>query len=141
MQDICGRIDLEDTFVMIKPDGVRRGLIGDVVSRFERRGLTIESMRLETLTRVKAEEHYIEHRGKPFYEPLVEYVTSGPVVLMIISGNDAVAVCRATIGATNPGEAAPGSIRGDLALEISENVVHGSDSLASAEREIRLYFQ
>jgi len=132
---------LEDTFVMIKPDGVRRGLIGDVVSRFERRGLTIESMRLETLTRVKAEEHYIEHRGKPFYEPLVEYVTSGPVVLMIISGNDAVAVCRATIGATNPGEAAPGSIRGDLALEISENVVHGSDSLASAEREIRLYFQ
>lgn len=131
---------MEDTFVMIKPDGVRRGLIGDVVSRFEKRGLTIKAMRLETLSMAKAEEHYGEHKGKPFYGPLVEYVTSGPVVLMVISGNNAVAVCRATIGATNPGEAAPGSIRGDLALQISENVVHGSDSPASAAREIKLYF-
>lgn len=131
---------MEDTFVMIKPDGVRRALIGDVVSRFEKRGLVIKALRLETLTRAKAEEHYAEHKGKPFYEPLVDYVTSGPVVLMIISGNEAVAVCRATIGATNPGDAAPGSIRGDLALQISENVVHGSDSSASAAREIKLYF-
>ncbi|TLM79516.1 MAG: nucleoside-diphosphate kinase [Actinobacteria bacterium] len=125
---------------MIKPDAVARGLAGAIISRFERTGLTIERMELGTVAREQAEANYAEHAGKPFYEGLVAYITSGPVVRMVVSGPDAVAVCRKLMGATNPAEAAPGTIRGDFGLTLDANVVHGSDSPASAEREIAIFF-
>lgn len=128
------------TFVMIKPDGVRRGLIGEIISRIEAAGLSIEQMRLEQLSRKTVEENYQEHRGKDFFEPTVAYVTSGPVVLMVVAGTGAVPIMRKLMGATNPADAAPGTIRGDFALDISANVIHGSDSPASASREIELFF-
>lgn len=131
---------IEKTFVMIKPDGVRKGLTGEIISRFERRGLTIERLDKKTLTREEAERLYEVHRGKSFFEELVSYVTSGPVVLMVVSGPSAVSVVRTMLGATNPQEALPGTIRGDFALEISENIIHGSDSIESAEREISIFF-
>lgn len=131
---------MEKTYVMIKPDAVARGLIGRIVDRFESAGLTIERMELAALTRQQAEANYAEHAGKPFYEGLVSYVTSGPVVKMIVVGPGAVAVCRKLMGATDPAQAAPGTIRGDYGLELDANVVHGSDSLASAEREIAIFF-
>jgi nucleoside-diphosphate kinase len=131
----------ERTFVAIKPDGVERGHIGEVILRFERRGLRIVGMKLMTLAKPSAEEHYGEHKGKPFYEGLVSYITSGPIVAMVLEGKKAVSVARNVIGATNPADAAPGTIRGDLALEIGRNVVHGSDSPASAEREIKIFFK
>lgn len=131
---------IEKTFVMIKPDGVRKGLTGEIISRFERRGLTIERLNKKTLTREEAERLYEVHRGKSFFEELVNYVTSGPVVLMVVSGPSAVSVVRTMLGATNPQEALPGTIRGDFALEISENIIHGSDSIESAEREISIFF-
>jgi nucleoside-diphosphate kinase len=131
----------ERTFVAIKPDGVERGHIGEVILRFERRGLRIVGMKLMTLAKSSAEEHYGEHKGKPFYEGLVSYITSGPIVAMVLEGKKAVSVARNVIGATNPADAAPGTIRGDLALEIGRNVVHGSDSPASAEREIKIFFK
>jgi nucleoside-diphosphate kinase len=130
----------QKTYVMIKPDAVRRGLIGRVVSRFEDAGLKVERMELGTLTREQAAANYAEHEGKPFYEGLVAYITSGPVVKMVISGEESVKVCRKLMGATNPAEAAPGTIRGDFGLVMDENVIHGSDSPESAEREVGIFF-
>lgn len=132
--------NVEKTFVMIKPDGVRKGLTGEIISRFERRGLVIEKLLKKTLTREEAEDLYSIHKGKNFFEELVNYVTSGPVVLMVISGPQAVSVVRKMLGATDPKDALPGTIRGDFALDISENIIHGSDSLESAEREISIFF-
>ena len=125
---------------MVKPDGVARGLVGEIVSRIERRGLSIRAMRLLRVTPEQAGEHYAEHSEKPFYPGLVEFITSGPVVAMVIEGNAAVATVRGMMGATNPLDSAPGTIRGDYALVLSENIVHGSDSAANGEREIAIYF-
>lgn len=131
---------IEKTYSMIKPDGVRNGHIGEIVNRFERAGLKIERMELGMVTPELAAENYKEHEGKPFYEGLIAYITSGPVVKMVVSGEGAVKKCRALMGATNPAEAAPGTIRGDFGLTMDENVIHGSDSVASAEREIGVFF-
>jgi nucleoside-diphosphate kinase len=130
----------ERTLFMVKPDGVARGLVGEIVSRIERRGLSIRGMRLLHVTAEQAAEHYAEHSEKPFYPGLVEFITSGPVVAMVIEGDAAVATVRGMMGATNPLDSAPGTIRGDYALEIGENIVHGSDSPANGEREIAIYF-
>lgn len=131
---------MEKTFVMIKPDGVRRRLVGEIISRFEKRGLEIERLIKKELTREEAEELYSVHRGKPFFDDLIKYVTSGPVVLMVISGNSAISIVRKMLGATNPAEAEPGTIRGDFATDISENIIHGSDSYKTALREISIFF-
>ena len=131
---------IQKTYTMIKPDGVRNGHIGEIVNRFERAGLAIEQMRLEMVTPEQAKANYAEHEGKPFYEGLIAYVTSGPVVKMVVSGEGAVAKVRSLMGATNPADAAPGTIRGDFGLTMDENVIHGSDSTESAEREIGVFF-
>lgn len=131
---------IEKTYTMIKPDGVRNGHIGEIVNRFERAGLTIERMELCNLTPEQVKANYAEHEGKPFYEGLVAYILSGPVVKMCVSGEGAVKKVRTLMGATNPAEAAPGTIRGDFGLIMDENVIHGSDSVASAEREIGIFF-
>jgi nucleoside-diphosphate kinase len=128
------------TLVLIKPDGVRRGLIGEVVGRIERKGLEIERLELRTITRETAEQHYAEHTERPFFGELAEFITSGPLVAMVVAGSDAITCCRTLMGATNPVEATPGSIRGDFATVIGENIVHGSDSPESAEREIGIFF-
>jgi len=130
----------QKTYCMIKPDGVARGLIGRVLSRFEEVGLTIERMELGRVTPEQAAANYVEHAGKPFYEGLVAYVTSGPVVKMVVSGPEAVLIVRKLMGATNPKDAAPGTIRGDFGLVLDANIVHGSDSPESAEREIAIFF-
>jgi nucleoside-diphosphate kinase len=130
----------EKTFVAIKPDGVERGTIGEIIKRFERRGLRIVGLKLMTVPAQLAEEHYGEHKGKPFFGGLVSHITSGPIVAIVLEGKNAVSVARNVIGATNPADAAPGTIRGDLALDIGRNVVHGSDSNNSAKREIGLFF-
>ena len=130
----------ERTLVLVKPDGVARGLVGEVISRIERKGLAIERIELRRIARETAEQHYAEHVDKPFYPGLVEFITSGPLVAMVVAGADAVAATRQIMGATNPIEAAPGSIRGDFATEIGENIVHGSDSVANGEREIKIFF-
>lgn len=130
----------ESTLLIVKPDGVRRGLVGEILRRVEQKGLTIEEMRLFTIERETAEEHYGEHRQKPFYGELVEFITGGPVVVAKITGEDAIACWRTLMGPTDPVQAAPGSIRGDFATLIGENIVHGSDSAESAERELRLFF-
>jgi nucleoside-diphosphate kinase len=130
----------QSTFIMVKPDGVRRGLVGEVIRRIEAKGYVLDDMKLFTIDEALATEHYEEHTDKPFFRDLVSFVTSGPVVAMIVSGDDAVSGMRQIMGATNPLEAAPGSIRGDYATVITENIVHGSDSPASAEREIKLFF-
>jgi nucleoside-diphosphate kinase len=131
---------VERTFIMVKPNGVTRGLVGEVVRRFEQRGLTLRGMKLMRLSRELAERHYAEHVGKPFYESLVTFVISGPVVVMVWEGNEAITVARTMMGATDPVDAAPGTIRGDFATVMEENVVHGSDSPESAVREIGLFF-
>ena len=131
---------MERTFVMIKPDGVKAGLVGECIRRYEARGLALVDLRLDRLTADVARTHYGEHVGKPFFDSLVEHVTSGSVVLMVLEGEGAVAAARKTNGATSPLDAEPGSIRGDFALEITANVVHGSDSVATAEREIGIFF-
>ena len=131
---------MERTFVAIKPDGVQRGLIGDVISRLERRGLKLVAIRLMQVDEELAGRHYAEHVDRPFFASLVSFITSGPIVAMIWEANNAVALARQTMGATNPGEASPGTIRGDLGVDIGRNIVHGSDSLESAEREIGLFF-
>jgi len=131
---------IERTLVLVKPSGVARGLIGEVISRMERRGLTIKVARLLMVTREMAERHYAEHKGKDFYEELVAHITSGPVFAMVVEGPSAVSVVRRMTGATNPLEAAPGTIRGDYGLDTRRNVVHASDSIASAEREIAIFF-
>jgi nucleoside-diphosphate kinase len=128
------------TLILIKPDGVRRGLIGTVISRLEARGLRIIAMDLRTLEREVAEVHYGEHVGKPFFGPLIEFITSGPLVALVAEGPGVVDAFRSLAGATNPLAAAPGTIRGDHALQVTENVVHGSDSPESAEREIKIFF-
>src|SRR6187200_2256751 len=130
----------ERTLFMVKPDGVARGLVGEIVSRIERRGLSIRAMRLLWVSPEQAADHYSEHSEKPFYPGLVEFITSGPVVAMVIEGHSAVSTVRGMMGATNPLDSAPGTIRGDFALEIGENIVHGSDSKASARRELALFF-
>jgi nucleoside-diphosphate kinase len=132
--------EVQRTFVAIKPDGVQRGLIGDIVSRFEKKGLKIVGMKFMQVTKQLAENHYGEHKGKPFFEGLVGFITSGPILAMVLEGKDAIAVSRTVIGATNPVSAAPGTIRGDLALEIGRNIVHGSDGPESAKREIGIFF-
>jgi nucleoside-diphosphate kinase len=130
----------ERTLVLIKPDGVRRGLVGEVVSRIERKGLRIVAMDLRLVRRDLAEVHYAEHTGKPFYGSLVDFITSGPLVALVAEGPRAIEAFRAVAGATDPVRAAPGTIRGDYALEVQDNVVHGSDSPDSAEREIKIFF-
>jgi nucleoside-diphosphate kinase len=131
---------VERTFIMVKPNGVARGLVGDIVGRFERRGFVLRGMKLMVISRELAERHYAEHIGKPFFEPLVAFITSGPVVAMVWEGREAIRVARTMMGVTDPVEAAPGTIRGDLALSKEENVVHGSDGPESAAREIGLFF-
>lgn len=128
------------TFVMIKPDAVERGLIAQIIQRFEDTGLKIERLELGRVTAEQAEANYTEHQGKPFYEGLIAYITSGPVVKMVLSGPEAVMVVRKLMGATNPRDAAPGTIRGDYGLHLDANVVHGSDSPESAKREIGIFF-
>ncbi len=128
------------TLVLVKPDGVRRGLVGEVVSRLERKGLTLVAMQLRTLDRSLAEEHYAEHRDKPFFGDLVAFITGGPLVALVAEGPRAVEAVRTVMGVTDPVQATPGSLRGDYALEITENLVHGSDSSESAAREIGLFF-
>jgi nucleoside-diphosphate kinase len=130
----------ERTLILVKPDGVRRGLVGDVIARIERKGLKLVALELRTLERDVAETHYEEHREKPFFSSLVEFITGGPLVAMVVEGPRAIEAFRGLAGATDPVSAAPGTIRGDHALEIQENVVHGSDSTYSAEREIKLFF-
>ena len=130
----------EKTYTMIKPDGVRNGHIGQIVGRFENVGLKVERMELSQVSLEQAEANYAEHKGKPFYDGLIEYVTSGPVVKMVVSGENAVATVRKLMGATNPADAAPGTIRGDFGLTMDENVIHGSDSVESAQREIGVFF-
>ena len=131
---------VETTLVLVKPDGVQRGLCGEIVSRFERRGYELRGARLLKVSKSLAAEHYAEHRGKPFYRDLVEFITSGPVLALAVSGESAIAGVRTLMGTTNPADSAPGTIRGDLATLLSENVVHGSDSRQSARRELTLFF-
>ena len=131
----------ERTFVLLKPDAVQRGLVGRIVARFEARGLKLLGMKLLTVPRTLAETYYAEHRGKAFFEPLMAYITSGPVVAMVLEGEGAVAVVRKMMGKTNAAEAEPGTIRGDFALTIGRNMIHGSDGLESAKREIGLFFK
>jgi len=131
---------VEQTFIMVKPDGVRLRLVGEVVGRFERRGFTLRAMRALRIDADLAARHYAEHVGKPFFAPLVEFITSGPVVAMVWEGRDAIAVARAMLGLTDAAQAAPGTIRGDFSLSKEQNIVHGSDGPESAAREISLFF-
>ena len=126
---------------MVKPDGVKRQLVGDIVDRFERKGFVLKGAKLMTISQELAEKHYAEHVERPFFGELVEFITSGPVFAKVWEGENVIATARLMMGATNPAESAPGTIRGDYATTVSENVIHGSDSLASAEREIGLFFK
>jgi nucleoside-diphosphate kinase len=130
----------ERTLILIKPDGVQRQLVGRIIDRYESRGLRIAGLKLVQVERAQAEEHYAVHADKPFFPGLVEFITSSPLVAMVVEGTNAIAVCRAINGATRPHEAAPGSIRGDLALETGMNLVHASDSVENATGEIALWF-
>ena len=132
--------DIQSTFIMVKPDGVRRRLVGEVIRRIESKGYEINEMKMFTIDESLAKEHYQEHTDKPFFGELVSFITSGPVVAMVVKGPEAISGMRQIMGATNPLDAAPGSIRGDYATVITENIVHGSDALESAEREIKLFF-
>ena len=131
---------VETTLLVVKPDGVRRGLVGEVLRRAETKGLRITDLRMMTIERALAEEHYREHREKPFFPELVGFITSGPVVVARLEGENAIDVWRTLMGPTDPSSALPGTIRGDLGLAITENIVHGSDSPESAERELKLFF-
>jgi nucleoside-diphosphate kinase len=131
----------ERTFVLLKPDAVQRALVGEVVGRFEHRGLKLVAMKMLRVSRALGETYYAEHKGKAFFEPLMAYITAGPVVALVLEGDGAVALVRRMMGKTNSSEAEPGTIRGDLALSIARNVIHGSDSLESAKREISLFFK
>jgi nucleoside-diphosphate kinase len=133
-------VAVEDTFVMVKPDGVRRELVGEILGRLERKGLKLEHIRKLTISEETAGRHYAEHVDKPFYGELIEFITGGPVVAMWWSGESAVSVARTLMGATNPRDAAPGTIRGDYGIEVTQNLVHGSDSTESAERELDIFF-
>jgi nucleoside-diphosphate kinase len=131
---------MERTLILVKPDAFGRNLTGEIIGRFERKGLRLAALKLMTLTRELAERHYAEHEGKPFYEELVGFITSGPLVAMVLEGEEAVVAARQVIGATNPLEATTGSIRGDFAIAVGQNMVHGSDSPESAGREVGLFF-
>jgi nucleoside-diphosphate kinase len=131
---------LERTLILVKPDAFARGLTGEILARFERKGLRIAAMKHMTMDRALAEQHYAEHQGKGFYEELVSFITSGPLVALVLEGDSAVTAARQIIGATNPLEANTGSIRGDFAIEVGQNMVHGSDSPESAQREVGLFF-
>jgi nucleoside-diphosphate kinase len=131
---------VDRTLILVKPDAFARGLTGEIIARFERKGLRIVALRHMTLDEDTARRHYAEHEGKPFFGELVSFITSGPLVAMVLEGVDAVRAARQVIGATNPLEAAPGSIRGDFALEVGQNMVHGSDSAESAAREAEIFF-
>jgi nucleoside-diphosphate kinase len=131
---------VEKTLILIKPDAFARGLTGEIIARFERKGLRIVAARHMQVTEDLAKRHYAEHEGKPFFGELVEFITSGPIVAMVLEGDEAVRAARQVIGATNPLEAAPGSIRGDFAIAVGQNMVHGSDSPESGEREAALFF-
>ena len=131
---------MERTLILVKPDAFARGLTGEILARFERKGLRIVAMKHMTMDRALAEQHYAEHQGKGFYEELVSFITSGPLVALLLEGDAAVVAARQIIGATNPLEATTGSIRGDFAIEVGQNMVHGSDSPESAAREVALFF-
>ena len=131
---------MERTLILVKPDGVQRGLVGEIIGRFERRGLKLLGMKFMQLSEELARKHYAVHEGRPFYESLVAYITSGPVVAMVWEGNDAIAAARNTIGSTNPAQAAAGTIRGDLGMEVGRNLVHGSDSPENGVVESNLFF-
>ena len=132
---------MEQTLIIIKPDAVQRGLAGEILRRFEQRGLRIVGLKFMQVSKALAQKHYAIHEGKPFYEGLVNYITSAPVIVIALEGTNAVEAARGTIGATNPAKAAAGTIRADLALEIGRNLVHGSDAPASAEREVKIFFR
>ncbi|WP_346216314.1 nucleoside-diphosphate kinase [Caldifermentibacillus hisashii] len=132
---------MEKTFLMVKPDGVQRGLIGEIVSRFERKGFQMVGAKLMQIPTSVAEQHYGEHKGKPFYDELVSFITSGPVFAMVWQGENVIATARQMMGATNPKDALPGTIRGDYGVTVGKNIIHGSDSLESAKREISLFFK
>jgi nucleoside-diphosphate kinase len=132
---------LERSLVIIKPDGVQRGLVGEIVGRLERRGLRLAAMKFMTVSKALAEKHYAVHQGKPFYEPLVSYIVSGPVVVMVWEGNKAVEAIRQTVGATNPTAAAPGTIRADFGMDIGRNLIHASDGAETAAAEVALWFK
>lgn len=131
---------MEQTLVLIKPDAVQRGLVGEIIARFEKRGLKIVGLKLVDVSEALAREHYAVHEGKPFYDPLISYITSSPVVAMVMEGPSAIEVARRTMGATAPAEATPGTIRADYGLEIGRNLVHGSDSPETAMQEVALWF-
>jgi nucleoside-diphosphate kinase len=131
---------IETTLVLVKPDGVARGLCGEIVARFERRSYELRGARLLRVSRALAQQHYAEHRGKPFFGELVSFISSGPVLAVAVRGENAIAGVRSMMGATNPADSAPGTIRGDYATLLSENIVHGSDSKRSARRELKLFF-
>lgn len=131
---------MERTLILLKPDAIQRGLAGEVISRLERRGLRIAGLKLMQIDEATARKHYAEHEGKPFYQGLIDYITSGPVVAAVLEGTKAIEVVRKTMGKTNPADAEPGTIRGDLGLEMGRNLIHGSDGPESAAREIALFF-
>ena len=131
---------MEQTLILVKPDGVQRGLIGQIISRFEQRGLKLRGLKFMQMSSELASQHYAVHKGKPFYDDLISYITSGPVVAMVWEGKDAIDAARMTIGSTRPAEAQAGTIRGDYAMEVGRNLVHGSDSAENAAREVSLFF-
>ncbi|UTR09623.1 MULTISPECIES: nucleoside-diphosphate kinase [Evansella] len=131
---------MERTFLMVKPDGVQRGLIGEVLSRFEKKGFTLAGAKMLAISKELAEQHYGEHKERPFFGELVDFITSGPVFAMVWEGDNVIAEARKMMGKTNPQEAAPGTIRGDFGVQVSMNIIHGSDSEESAKREIELFF-
>ncbi|MCR8986218.1 nucleoside-diphosphate kinase [Brevibacillus laterosporus] len=131
---------MEKTFIMVKPDGVQRNLVGEIVARFEKKGFTLVGAKLMNVSREKAEEHYAEHKERPFFGELVDFITSGPVFAMVWEGDKVISTARNMMGKTNPADAAPGTIRGDYAVSVGMNIIHGSDSAESAEREIGLWF-
>ena len=132
---------MERTYLMVKPDGVQRGICGEIVSRFEKKGLKLVAMKLMVIPKEVAENHYGEHKERPFFPSLINYITSGPVLAMVWEGESAVSVCRNMMGKTNPKESAPGTIRGDFGMQTGMNIIHGSDSVESAEREISIFFR
>jgi nucleoside-diphosphate kinase len=136
-----GELMMQRTFIMVKPDGVQRNLIGEIVARFEKKGFQLVGAKLMQVSRELAEQHYAEHKERPFFGELVDFITSGPVFAMVWEGENVIAAARQMMGKTNPQEAAPGTIRGDYGLTVGKNVIHGSDSPESAEREIRLFFK
>ncbi len=131
---------MERTFIALKPDAVQRGLIGEIITRFEKKGFKLVGLKLAHITRATAEEHYGEHKERPFFKGLVDFITSGPIVAMAWEGDNVVETARKMMGATNPKESAPGTIRGDFSIDLGRNVIHGSDSVASAERELKIFF-